>query len=132
MIQCTCGRWNDSSAQQCGLCEKTLKEVKVKDLKTFRKVSVKKVSEKRQTLNELYSIVRQIYLALVPVCEFEGCQDLACDIHHKNGRIGNNGAIPLMIDMQNFMAVCRDHHTWIESNGNESIKLGYSIKRSNL
>jgi len=131
MIQCTCGRWNKSNKEEC-LCGKAAVAAPHKDLKKLRKSTVKKVSEKRQTLNELYSIVRQIYFALVPVCEFEGCACLAEDIHHKKGRHGLNGCIPLLIDMQNFMAICRDHHTWIESNGAESIKLGYSIKRTNL
>lgn len=131
MIQCTCGRWNKTNKEKC-LCGMEAVVSLVKGLKEFKRKSVKKVSEKRQTINELYPIVRQIYLALVPVCEFQGCHEMAYDIHHKAGRQGNNQCIPFMIDMQNFMACCRDHHTWIENNGNEAIEKGYSIRRTNL
>jgi len=131
MIQCTCGRYNKSNKEEC-LCGKAAVAVPHKDLKKLRKSTVNKVSEKRQTLNELYSIVRQVYLNLVPVCEAKGCNRLATTIHHKKGRLGNNGTIPLLIDMQNFMSCCIECHQNIENSPEWAIEQGYSIKRTNL
>jgi hypothetical protein len=85
---------------------------------------IAKVSAKRKVLNVEYKKVRDEFLRVHSVCEVEGCKHTATEVHHRKGRIGND-----LTNAENFMAVCRLHHIWIETNVWESKELGYSINR---
>lgn len=89
-----------------------------------RQEPIKKVSEKMQKKLGVYARKKKEYIKDHPICEFEGCQCKSKDIHHKKGKIGD-----LYTDETYFMAVCRDHHIWIERNPNEAKRLGYSLDR---
>lgn len=83
--------------------------------------SVKRMAEER-----LYAKKKKEYLIDHIRCEIKGCNRVSEDIHHKKGRVGK-----LLFNEKYFMAVCREHHTEIESSPEMSIKNGYSLKRLN-
>ncbi len=91
-----------------------------KSTKKIKPRSTKRAKEERW----YYSVSRPEYLAKHPVCEFEGCLDKSVQIHHKKGRIGD-----LLNDQTFFMAVCDEHHKWIERNPKAAKKRGYSVNR---
>jgi len=69
-----------------------------------------------------YKKLRDKFIIENPNCE--RCGNEATDVHHKKGRIGND-----LIDVSNFLSVCRNCHHWIENNVSEAKKLGYSLNR---
>ena len=83
--------------------------------------SVKRMAEER-----LYAKKKREYLVDHIRCEVKGCNRVSEDIHHKKGRVGK-----LLFNEKYFMAVCRDHHTEIETNVDWAIKNKYSLKRLN-
>ena len=56
--------------------------------------------------------------------KLKGCKRIATEIHHKASKIGK-----LYTDINNFLAVCRNCHTWIEENPKEAKELGFSKNR---
>lgn len=127
MLPCKCGRMNKSGTTQCLCGQELLVKAKLK------KPSIKKVSDKRSVLNDLYSWIRIVWLTQNSFCTYKGCTCAASEIHHVRRKIGfadqwaKDNNIPLLIDYRFFMSVCRDHHTWIEDNFDLSCKMGYSI-----
>ena len=69
-----------------------------------------------------YKKLRDKFIIENPNCE--RCGNEATDVHHKKGRIGND-----LLDVSNFLSVCRTCHHWIENNVSEAKKLGYSLNR---
>jgi hypothetical protein len=96
----------------------------VKEEKKPKPISVKSV--KRMAEERLYAKNKKEYLIEHIKCEVKGCNIVSMDIHHKKGRVGK-----LLYNKKFFMAVCRNHHTEIESNPDWAIKKGYSLKRLN-
>jgi hypothetical protein len=101
-----------------------------KGLSSTKKPTAKKPmrlqSSKIVKLNAAYSILREQYLKHHPHCEahLPGCAINACDIHHKKGRVGT-----LFLDDTEFLAVCRQCHTWIETHPKEAKLLNFSKSR---
>lgn len=62
------------------------------------------VSERMKFQKKVYSEKRLEYLEKHPTCEYEGCNSLATEIHHKELR-GKN-----LNNTNTFMAICREHH----------------------
>lgn len=85
---------------------------------------IPKVSPKMKVRLREYQRLKKEYLKLHPFCEVLLCKSKATDIHHKAGRIGEN-----LINTDNFLAVCRHHHTQIELHPHESKEQGYSLDR---
>ena len=84
----------------------------------------KKVSKKQAKELRNYTKVRKGFLVSRPRCEFEGCNQVSTEVHHKAGRTGAN-----LYNIGNFLAVCRTHHQWIELNPEEAKAKGYSLSR---
>ena len=87
---------------------------------------IKPISEShKKTLNE-YKPIRESYLLEHKYCEakLKGCKRIATELHHKAGKIGK-----LYTDDNNFLAVCRNCHTWIEENPKKAKELGLSENR---
>lgn len=88
---------------------------------------IKKKTDKRKKEEEIYQIHRKEHLLDNPYCKV--CLDLgikkeASEIHHIRGRSG------IWIYIKKFfLSVCREHHEWIEANGKEAKRLGYSVTR---
>lgn len=85
---------------------------------------IKHISDNMIVARRAYNKARDEYMATHTVCEFQGCNMLAEDLHHIRGRVGK-----YLTDASNFMAVCRYHHQWIHENDTEARKLGYLKSR---
>lgn len=81
---------------------------------------IKKVSKTGKERNEKYSIIAKQYLENNPICEVCKIQ-LATEIHHPAGRIGDFLYGPLM-------AVDRNCHLYIHNNPAESYEKGWLLK----
>jgi AMMECR1 domain-containing protein len=90
--------------------------------------SIRPVSKKRQGEMDEYSKKRLAFLALHNNCQAKlvGCTGKATDVHHKAGRVSEN-----YLNIQTWLAVCRQCHTWIETNPLEAKELGFSESRLN-
>jgi len=85
------------------------------------KKRINPISDKKAEELKVYREVRDKYMSEHEVCEYGNCTALANDLHHKAGR-----GIELS-NSKNFMAVCRNHHTYIHLHPKESRSLGYLI-----
>jgi len=81
---------------------------------------MRKVSLKRQQQNKQYKIIRDKFMQENPKCE--RCGAPATENHHKNGRNGLR-----LLDVNYFMAVCRNCHRWIHEHPKESREKGWLI-----
>jgi hypothetical protein len=88
------------------------------------KVRISMKSLKRKVEENLYLKKKKEYLTKNIRCEVKGCNRVSEDVHHKKGRVGK-----LLYDEKYFLAVCREHHTEIESHPELAIKNGYSLSR---
>ena len=88
------------------------------------RISIKSV--KRKAEEKLYLKKKKEYLTAHIRCEVKGCNHVSIDLHHRKGRVGK-----LLYDEKYFMAVCRKHHTEIETNPKEAKEKGYSLSRLN-
>jgi hypothetical protein len=90
--------------------------------------SISPVSKKRQVEMDEYSKKRLAFLALYNNCQAKlvGCTGKATDVHHKAGRVSES-----YLNIQTWLAVCRQCHTWIETNPLEAKELGFSESRLN-
>jgi hypothetical protein len=75
-----------------------------------------------------YSKKRLAFLALHVTCQAKlvGCTGASTDVHHKAGRVGDN-----YLNMSKWLALCRNCHSWIETNPEDAKELGYSESRLN-
>jgi len=85
------------------------------------KVKIKSVSDKRLLALKDYRVVRDAYMRDHKICEFQGCNECSTDLHHKKPRAYH------LCDVSIFMAVCRNHHTWIHDHDAESREMGLLI-----
>jgi len=88
-------------------------------------MTIKKVSAKLSKANSEYLKIRKVYLTEHSVChaKIHKCSLHATDVHHKKGR----GKYHL--DTTTWLPVCRNCHTWIETNPADAIELGFSDSR---
>lgn len=85
---------------------------------------IAKRSTKRAKQEREYSEKRKEYLKAKPICEVYNCNNASTDIHHPGGRIGTK-----LNDINNFLAVCRVCHNYIELNPAWAKEHGYSESR---
>lgn len=105
-------------------CQDVCRKKKPEDAK---RRYIRKVSEKRQTENEIYKVLRKDFLKDHPNCECgqDGCKDKATEIHHSKGR----GRYFLVVET--WRAVSRRHHRWAEMNPMAAKQSGASQSRLN-
>ena len=86
---------------------------------------IKKISDKQLEHLSKYRNLRNEFMK-EKKCEakLRGCTITATDIHHAMGRVGD-----LLIDVSNFVALCRNCHTFIELNPDFAKKNGFSKNR---
>lgn len=97
----------------------------------MKKTPLKTFSQKKAQQLAEYNKAKRAYFKVHTFCEFtdvshdgystKPCRRVAVDIHHKMGRG------PYTADPRYFMAVCRKHHDWIESNKKAARKRGYIL-----
>lgn len=87
---------------------------------------IKSVSGNQVLMNRLYLRERANFMLKHEVCQcgIPGCTIKSTDIHHKAGRVGKN-----LYDPENFLAVCRNCHNYIEMNPLWAKETGYSLSR---
>lgn len=73
--------------------------------------------------NAVYSVQRLVFLEQHPICaayvlRFTECTGVATDVHHLRGRVG-----ALMLDENNWAALCRTCHRWVTDHPNDNVKL---------
>ena len=89
-----------------------------------RRQRIKPVSEKRQRQLDEYKLVRIEYLTAHKKCEVKDCNNDATDIHHMRGRSGDR-----LNDTDEFLAICRECHGYIEEHPAWAKAKGYSRSR---
>jgi AMMECR1 domain-containing protein len=109
---------SDKKDKYCKECWYTIEKPK----------SIAPVSKKRQVAMDEYSKRRLAFLSLHQFCQAKlvGCTGSSTDVHHKAGRVGDN-----YLNMNTWLAVCRNCHSWIETNPIEAKELGLSESRLN-
>ncbi len=77
-------------------------------------------------LKTIYGHLRNAFMERHPYCQarIPGCKIEATEIHHKAGRSGQ-----ALIDEENFLAVCRSCHDYIEGHPKEAKERGFSENR---
>jgi len=76
-------------------------------------------SERRKFEEKLYKDIRRIFLNQNPKCERNKTHK-ATEVHHKAGRNGTR-----LNDVSEFMAVCRECHSYIHENPKEARSKGW-------
>ena|ERR1700748_1954759 len=113
---------------RCEKCNYIFKQLK-KGL-PIKKPTIKKISDRKEKLDALYSIVRANYLKHHPVCEasIPGiCSGRPSDqIHHSAGKVGD-----LYLDDRYFKAVEGNCHRYIEEHPEWAKENGFSVIRLN-
>ena len=94
-------------------------------LKSKKVKPIKFKSAKMQKLDALYGKLRRVYLTKHPMCQaaLPNCTKQSTDVHHKKGRGKYHN------EVETWLSVCRNWHTWIEENPKEAIELGFSMPR---
>lgn len=91
---------------------------------------IKKVSDKQEEKNKEYKIIRDKFINENPICQANinnsktRCAKISTDCHHVSGRVGD-----LYLDINNFLALCRNCHSYIEKHPIEAKELGFSKNR---
>lgn len=88
---------------------------------------IKPVSDKRQAQLDEYKVIRPEYMKAHPVCMVEGCNKPSTDVHHKRGRSGVQ-----LNKTEDFLAVCREDHNYIEEHPAWAKAKGYSVSRLSI
>lgn len=102
----------------------------------MKRSPLRRASKKRAKQLRVYSALRKTLL-VDAFCEFPdgvvtigmvdskqivtsvGCTHRATQIHHIKGRYGT-----LLVDKNNLMLLCPEHHAWIHDNAKEARKRG--------
>lgn len=118
-----CNRWEEGKTGFCA--SHNLERRRSERVKEVKPVKIRKVSPKRSKELAQYERLRKQYLSIHQVCEVVGCNKMAIQIHHQKGR--ENG---LLLDVNYFMGICAEHHTFYTKHSKEAIELGYSVPRN--
>ena len=86
------------------------------------KKRIRPIAPKREEQYKIYRPRRDKYMKEHPVCEWEGCNKLSNDLHHKNGKTNE-----MLYNVFYFMAICRSHHTSIDLDPINARSLGYLL-----
>lgn len=119
-IECKKER-NIYALKMCAFCYQTHKRKeyyeKTKD-KPKKKYRINPFSKKKLEQLKTYRKLRDDYMSNNTICEFEGCNNKADDLHHKRPRS------VFLNDVSVFMAVCRSCHDKIHSKHIKKYLLG--------
>ncbi len=87
------------------------------------------MSQKRDILLQIYSVLRKIFLTSNPICQARlcNCTRDATEIHHKAGRDNL-----LLIIVRWFLPVCRPCHDELTVHSDAAIEAGLSFPRNSV
>lgn len=120
-----CTNYTEGNTDLCASHNHERRKLERVAQKEVKPVKIRKVSPKRSRELAQYEKLRKQYLAIHQVCEFIGCFKLATDIHHCRGRENE-----LLLDVNYFKALCREHHARVHDHSKEAIEQGYSLPRN--
>jgi len=114
---------NDGGKRYCKRCWSAHTQPKKP---TAGKKHIPPISQKREVLNAVYSVLRIKFLKEHTMCQahLSGCTQSSTDVHHKKGRIGE-----FLLEVKYWLAVCRHCHDWIETHPEEAKEKGLSKNR---
>ncbi len=87
----------------------------------MKRTPLRKMSKAKMKEHRKYILARARWLP-GKFCEMPGsipCVNHADDVHHMNRRSGE-----MLNDQRFWLAVCRQHHHWIETNKREARQMG--------
>jgi hypothetical protein len=102
----------------CWSCHSSHSQKPTKQKKPIAPRSTKRAKQERE-----YSDKRKIFMLANPICQanIPGlCTTQSTDVHHVMGRVGE-----LLLEVKEWMSVCRACHMWIETHPLEATELGY-------
>lgn len=88
----------------------------------MRRTPLKRMGKDKARETAKYWPLRKKFMSDTPFCEFPvsgGCLNRLASIHHMKGQNWR-----VMNDTRYWMAVCSEHHSWIEDNKREARKRG--------
>lgn len=86
---------------------------------------IKSLSYKRKKEVDLYNTyTRPLFFSNSKNRVCRRCSKESTDIHHSQGKIGS-----LLNDMDYFIPLCRECHTWVEEHPKQAKQEGFSINR---
>lgn len=94
--------------------------------KLFPSSPIKKVSDRRKQEDVEYSKKRKLFLEAHPSCQAKLpgiCTINSTDVHHMKGRNIN------YLNVETWIALCRECHVWVENNSTDAKELGLSQNR---
>jgi hypothetical protein len=94
--------------------------------KLFPSSPIKKVSDKKKQEDVEYSKKRKLFLETHPSCQAKLpgiCTINSTDVHHTKGRNIN------YLNVETWIALCRECHMWVENNPTDAKELGLSKNR---
>lgn len=108
--------------------KKRLKEISEGSYKPKQQKPIKPRSDKRAKQYKLYGPIQKQFLIDNPICQAKiKCHGApATEVHHGAGKTEW-----LLIDIQYFVAICRDCHNWELANSKAAKDAGISVLRSN-
>ncbi len=93
-------------------------------------------SKRRKKVALTYKLFKDLFLEEHYRCEFDWrnimgttqrCGRKSTELHHILPR-GRSGKDEDLIDAENVMAICREHHTWIHGHQEEALARGFLKK----
>jgi hypothetical protein len=103
--------------------------------KAVVKKPIKKISDKKRTEVEQYSVLRESFL-LRKWCAVHGNPCIPTQVHHQKGRegfcddIARHKGIPALLDIRYWIPVCPQAHEQITKDSTWAISKGYSFLRT--
>lgn len=114
------------SRGQSGVSYRRNYKVNSEKTKPIRFKSIEKISARQEEKLKIYYKIRVLFLELFTECEAKlpGCQHIATEIHHREGR-GK-----YLLTIKKFLPVCRCCHDQIGDSSEKSICSGLSFRRN--
>ena len=108
---------------RCKSCSIVVYQKKAQEKSKEKKVVIKQKTDRKKSLDAIYSIIRPLFLKERPLCEanLPGCTKRATQVHHVKGRRGL-----LYIMSHYFRAHCGNCHRWVTDHSKEAKEMGIS------
>ena len=86
----------------------------------MKRTPIRRVSKKMEKRLREYRKLKKTVLQHNIFCEFPDCHKRAFQVHHVNGRSGDN-----LCNTATWMLLCLEHHDWIHSHPKQAREKGY-------
>lgn len=129
MICGICGEFKPLERNgNCATCNK-LRRIQDRAKAAPEPKPIAKVSQGKAKELQQYAKLRQKFLN-GRWCAYHGKPCIPTEVHHAAGRVGvNEKGVPRLLDVENFIALCREAHEYIEKNPQWAKDNNYSESR---